>query len=164
MDCVCVPIRGWMGKRKDLSAFEQGMVVGARHTVWVCQELQRCWVFHNSFPCVYQEWSPTQRTSSQLDTTVGRIGVTVAQHPCGIFSTPCRVHAQTNWGCSEVRRGWGYRNNIPIVLHPQCIIDRKKHCRYLSVDFTSHVPVYIWVSILLCVPQSTAAVRYIEMR
>ena len=33
-----------MGKTKDLSAFEQGMVVDARHT-GLCQELQRCWVF-----------------------------------------------------------------------------------------------------------------------
>ena len=29
MDCVWVPFRGWIGKTKYLSAFEQGMVVGA---------------------------------------------------------------------------------------------------------------------------------------
>ena len=50
MDCVCVPFRGWMGKTKDWSAFEWGMVVGARRTV-LCQELQCCWVFHTQqFP------------------------------------------------------------------------------------------------------------------
>jgi hypothetical protein len=37
-----------MGKRKYLSAFERGMVVGAR-SIGLFQELQRCWVFH-SFP------------------------------------------------------------------------------------------------------------------
>ncbi|CDQ57070.1 unnamed protein product [Oncorhynchus mykiss] len=31
---------------------------------------------------VYQEWSTTQRTSSQLDTTVRSIGVNMGQHPC----------------------------------------------------------------------------------
>ena len=34
-----------MGKTKYLSAFERGMVVGVRCTS-LCQELQRCWVFH----------------------------------------------------------------------------------------------------------------------
>jgi hypothetical protein len=39
----------------------------------------------NSFLCVqYQEWSTTQRTSSQLDTTVGSIGFNMVQHPCGV--------------------------------------------------------------------------------
>ena len=52
---------------------EQGMVVGARRTS-LCNELLRCWVFHaQQFP-VYQGWSPTQRTSIQLDTTVGSMG------------------------------------------------------------------------------------------
>jgi hypothetical protein len=73
MDCICVSYRGWRGKTKDLSAFEQGMVVGARHTS-LFQELQRCWLFpHSTVSCVYQDWS-TQRTSSQLDTTVGSPG------------------------------------------------------------------------------------------
>ena len=45
MDCVCVPFKGWIGKTKDLSVFERGKVVGARRT-GVCQELQRCRVFH----------------------------------------------------------------------------------------------------------------------
>ena len=34
-----------MGKTKYLSAFERGMVVGARHT-GLCWELQRCWGYH----------------------------------------------------------------------------------------------------------------------
>ena len=32
-----------------------------------------------------------QKTSSQLDTTVGSIGVNMGQHPCGTLSTPCKV-------------------------------------------------------------------------
>ena len=54
---------------------------------------------------VYQEWSTTERTSSQLDTTVGSIGVNMGQHPFGRLLTPCRVHAPMNWGCSEGKRG-----------------------------------------------------------
>jgi hypothetical protein len=46
---------------------------------------------------VYQEWFTTQRTSSQLDTTVVSIGVNMGQHPCGMLSTPCRVHAPTQY-------------------------------------------------------------------
>ena len=42
MDCVCGQFRGWMGKTKYLSAFEQGMYGTA---VGLCQELQHCWVF-----------------------------------------------------------------------------------------------------------------------
>jgi hypothetical protein len=34
-----------MGKPEHGSAFERGIVVGARRT-GLCQELQRCWVFH----------------------------------------------------------------------------------------------------------------------
>ena len=75
-----------MGNTKYLSAFEQGMVVGARRTGF-CQELQRCWVF--------QEWSTTQRTSSQLNTTVGSIEVHMASIPVERL-TPCKVLAPTN--------------------------------------------------------------------
>ena len=60
--------------------------------------------FSSTASCVYQEWSTTQRPSSQLDTTVGSIGI-MGQHPCGTLSTPCRVHALANWGCSEGKRG-----------------------------------------------------------
>jgi hypothetical protein len=41
--------------------------------------------------------STTQRTSRQLDPTVGSIGVNRGQHPCGTLSTPCRVHAHSDW-------------------------------------------------------------------
>ena len=64
-----------MGKTKDLSAFKWGMVVGARRT-GVCLKTATLLGFsHLAVSCVYQEWSTTQRTSSQLDTTVGTIGV-----------------------------------------------------------------------------------------
>ncbi|XP_064868749.1 exocyst complex component 7 isoform X8 [Oncorhynchus nerka] len=48
------------------------------------------------FPHVYQEWSTTQRTSSQLDTSLGSIRVNMGQHSCGMLSTPCRIHAPKN--------------------------------------------------------------------
>jgi hypothetical protein len=52
-----------MGETKDLSAFERGMVVGARCTS-LGQELQRCWVFHaQQFPKCIQNGPPPERTS-----------------------------------------------------------------------------------------------------
>ena len=69
---------------------------------------------------VYQEWSTTQRTSSQLDTTVGSIGVNMGQHPCGTLSTPCRVHAQMNWGDLRAR-------SVPNVRYTQCKVHEKRN-------------------------------------
>jgi hypothetical protein len=53
-------------------------------------ERERQWgrLGFSTVSCVYQEWSTTQRTSSQLDTTVGSIGVNMGQHSCGTLSTP----------------------------------------------------------------------------
>jgi hypothetical protein len=72
-----------------------GSTVGAGRTGF-CQELQRCWVFHATISCVNQEWFTIQMTSSELDTTVGSIGVNMGQHPCGMLSTPLRVHVLMN--------------------------------------------------------------------
>ena len=52
MDCVCEPFRGWMGKTKDLRAFERGMVVGAKCTVCVKNCNAAGFFMLNSFPCV----------------------------------------------------------------------------------------------------------------
>ena len=47
-----------MGKTKNVSAFERGIVVGARRT-GLCQELQRCWVFHaQQFPVCIKNGPP----------------------------------------------------------------------------------------------------------
>ena len=82
-----------MSKEKDLSAFERDMVVGARH-VGLCQELQRCWVFHaQQFPVYIKNSPPPKGTSRQFDTTLGSIGVNMGQNPCGTLLPPCRVHA-----------------------------------------------------------------------
>jgi hypothetical protein len=68
---------------KYFSAFERGMVVGARCT-GLCQELQRCWVFQpQQFPVCIKNGNTTQKTSIQLDPTVGSIRVNMGQHPCG---------------------------------------------------------------------------------
>jgi hypothetical protein len=78
-----------MGKTKDLSAFEQGMVVGARCTDLSVSRTATLLGFFtpNSFPCI-------SRTSSQLDTTIGvSTSVNMGQHPCGMFPAPCRVEA-----------------------------------------------------------------------
>ena len=105
MDCVFVSFRGWMGKTKASKYLWTGMVAGARCTgFW--QQVQWCWGFSRSIiSSVYQEGSTTQRTSNQLDITVGSIGVNTGQHPCGTLLTPCRVHVPTTWGCSEGKKG-----------------------------------------------------------
>ena len=65
-----------MGKTKDLSAFERGMVVGARRIgLSVSRTATLLGFSHSTVSRVYQEWFITQRTSSQLDTTKGSIPV-----------------------------------------------------------------------------------------
>jgi hypothetical protein len=55
-----------MGKTKDLSAFEQGMVVGARLT-GLSQELQHCWVFHaQQFPVCIKNGPPPKEHPATL--------------------------------------------------------------------------------------------------
>ena len=105
MDCVFVPFRGWMGQTKYLSAFEQGY--GSRCQVhrFVSRTATLLGFSHSTVSCVYQEWSATQRISSQLDTAVGSDRVNMGQHPCGTLLTPCRVHAPSNEICSEGKRG-----------------------------------------------------------
>jgi hypothetical protein len=62
----------------------------------VIQNIELSAVFFPTVPHVYQERSTTQNTSSQLDSTVGSIGVNMGQHPCGTLSTPCRDYGATN--------------------------------------------------------------------
>jgi hypothetical protein len=52
-----------MGKTKDLSAFERGMVVGAGRT-GMCQELQNCWVFQ--FPVCVKNGLPPKGHPANL--------------------------------------------------------------------------------------------------
>jgi hypothetical protein len=67
-----------MGKTKDLSAFERGVVACTRRT-GLCQELQELGFSCSTVSHVCQEWSTTQRTFSQPDTTVGTIVVNMCQ-------------------------------------------------------------------------------------
>ena len=60
---------------------------------------------------LYQGWSTIQRTSSQLDPTVGSVGVNMGQSSCGTLSTPSRVRAPTNWG----------QKGFPNVWYNQCL-------------------------------------------
>jgi hypothetical protein len=66
MDCECVPLRGWMCNTKYLSAFQWGMVVGARCTS-LCQEMQQCWVFHTQqFPMCLKNGPPPEGHRANL--------------------------------------------------------------------------------------------------
>ena len=84
-----------MGKTEKVSAFERGMVVVLRRT-GLCQELQRCWVFHAQqfLVCIKNATPPKGHPANW--TTVGSIGVNMGQHPRGRLSTPCRVRAPMN--------------------------------------------------------------------
>ena len=77
-----------------LSALEQGMVVDARCTGLSVSRAAMLLGFSCSTLSRVYQWSTTQRTSSQLNTTVGSIGVNMGQHPCGTLSKRCRVHRQ----------------------------------------------------------------------
>ena len=100
MDFVCVPFRGLMGKTKDWSVFERS--IGARHTgLSMSRIATQLALSRSTVSCVYQEWSTNQRTSSQLETTVGSIGVNMGPHPCGMLSPPC-----SPWP-DELRLFWG---------------------------------------------------------
>ena len=70
------------------SAFERGMVVGLSVSKTATLLGFSC----STVSCVYQECSTTQRTSRQLETTVGSIGVNMAIIPVGHF----RHHALMN--------------------------------------------------------------------
>jgi hypothetical protein len=55
-----------MGKTKDFSAFEQGVVVCARRTC-LFKELQRCWLFHTQqFPVCIKNGPPTKGHTANL--------------------------------------------------------------------------------------------------
>ena len=66
-----------MGKTKDLSAFERGMVVDARRT-GLCQQLQAAGFFHAQQLCIKNGPPP----KGQLATSIG------------VNMETCRVHAK----------------------------------------------------------------------
>ena len=83
-----------MGKLKYLNAFEQGMVVGARRT-GLCEELQRCWVFHaQQFPVCIKNGPPGGHPAN-LTQLWEALESTWASIPVERL-TPCSVHAPTN--------------------------------------------------------------------
>ena len=77
-----------MGKTKNLSAFEWGIVVGARKFKCV----KNC----NAAGFITQLFPVCIRHPANFTKTVGSIGVVMGQRPCGMLSTPFGVHAPTN--------------------------------------------------------------------
>ena len=91
------------------------MVVCARRTN-LCQELQCCWVFTCSTVfCVYQEWSTTQWTSSQL------LDKPVNNQLTGFLD----VYSILSSIQSGFRSGYGC---VTIAL------DSKQHCAAIFID------------------------------
>ena len=60
----------------------------------------------------------------------GCIGVNMGQHPCGTHSTPCRIHAPTNWGCSEGKRGW-----VQLNIRKGFIMSGLRRAPYMCVEY-----------------------------
>ena len=81
---VCHSEGDWA--RQNIAVFEWGMVLGDRRTGLGVSRTATLLGF-STVSFVYQEWSTTQRTSSQLHTTVGSIRVNICQHPCGTLET-----------------------------------------------------------------------------
>ena len=81
MDCVCVPFRGLMDKTKD--CIWTGYSSRCQEHQFVSRTATQLDFSRSTVSCVYQEWSTTQRTSRQLDTTVGSIVVNMSQDPRG---------------------------------------------------------------------------------
>ena len=100
VDCVYVPFKGWMGKTKYWVTFERVMVVGARRSGLCVKNCNAAGFFTlDSFPCVSRMvHHPNDILYSQLDATVGSIGVNMGQHPCGTLLTPCPNELRMFWG------------------------------------------------------------------
>ena len=83
MDCVYVPFRG--------CAFEQDMVVAgdSRTGLSVSRTAMLLGFSRSTVSCVYQEWSTTQRTSNQLDTTGEALESIRASIPLNFSNTLC---------------------------------------------------------------------------
>ena len=122
-----------MGKTKYLSAFERGMVVGARCTgLSVSRTATLVGFLPSTVSRVDQEWSSTQRTSSLLDTTVGNIGVNMGQRPYGMLSTPCnsmprRIEAVAEGNIRKVFPMFG----VLSVYCSDVVVCVKVHCEML---------------------------------
>jgi hypothetical protein len=93
-----------MGKIIDLSAFERGMVVGARRT-GLCQALQCCWVFHAQHFRVYIKNGPPpkghQVNLTQLSTLAS---ITVERFRHLVESRPRQIEAvlRAKRGCNSI--------------------------------------------------------------
>jgi hypothetical protein len=77
-----------MGKTKDCLAFERGMEVGAKLT---CVRGSRT----ATFPVCIENGPPPKGHPANLTQLWEALESTWAI-PCGMLSTPCRVHASTN--------------------------------------------------------------------
>ena len=84
-----------MGKPKYLSAFERGMVVGARNTGLSPSIIATLlWCSRSTVSRVYKECSTTQRTSSQLDVLEStRVSIPVECFRHLVESMPQRIEA-----------------------------------------------------------------------
>jgi hypothetical protein len=90
--CMCAIERLNGQDKLFISAFDQGMVVGARRTgLSVSRTATLLGFSYSTISCVYKEWSTTQRIFSQP----GPASLWNA------FDTLYKVHALTNQGYSE---------------------------------------------------------------
>jgi hypothetical protein len=98
----CVPLKWWMGKTKYLKCLWTGYCSRCQAHQFECiNNLNAAGFFMlNSFPCVSIIFHPP-RTSSQLWEVLESTWTSIPVE----CLTLCRVHALTNWGWSEDKKG-----------------------------------------------------------
>ena len=86
-----------MGKTTGLSAFEQGMVVGARRTGLSVSRTINAAGFHTQqFTMCIKNGPPPKGRPANLTELWEALEFNMGQRPCGTLSTSCGVHAPTN--------------------------------------------------------------------
>jgi hypothetical protein len=132
MDCVCGQFRGWMVKTQALSAFERGMVVGARRSRFVLRTANTPRFFTlNSFS-VYHERPTAQRTFQPIWHNCGKHW---SRHgPASLwnaFEHLAESHATTNWGCSEGQKEAQLNvRKVFLMFCPLCV-HRESHLEHI---------------------------------
>jgi hypothetical protein len=108
MYCASVPFRGWMGKTKDWSAFERGMVVGSGAPVCVKNCNAAGFFTFNSFQCVSRMVHHPKdiQTTWQLCEATDSTWASIAMECFGHLTSPCpdeiRLYWEQRGGCNTI--------------------------------------------------------------
>jgi hypothetical protein len=118
MEFVCVPFSRWMGKTKDLSTFELGMVYNGEPGAPVCVKNCKTAVFFmlNSFLCVWSMVHPPkdiQPTSHNCGKYWSQHGPAFLWNAFATLYSPCPKELRLFWE----KRGEGVFLMFGILCH-----------------------------------------------